>query len=145
MAGAAPPDFTVAAAPTDADRAAILAALVTANDAAAGRPSGYRPVALLCKDADGAVTGGLWARITYDWMFLELLVVPAALRGQGLGRRLLAAAEQQARAAGCRGVWLDTFSFQAPAFYRKLGYSEFGVIEGHPVGGRRHFFMKTLD
>lgn len=40
---------------------------------------------------------------------------------------------------------LDTFSFQAPGFYRKLGVSEFGHIADYPSGHQRHFFQKCLD
>ncbi|MGH8409424.1 MAG: GNAT family N-acetyltransferase, partial [Pseudomonas sp.] len=45
---------------------------------------------------------------------------------------------------GCAGIWLDTFSFQAPGFYRKLGFSEFGHIAEYPPGHTRHFFQKHL-
>ena len=55
-----------------------------------------------------------------------------------------AAAEEIARARGCIGIRLDTMSFQAPAFYRRLGYSEFGRIEDYPPGHTRLWFMKRL-
>ena len=54
------------------------------------------------------------------------------------------AAEQEALARGCRGVYLDTFSFQAPGFYRKQGYTEFGELEGIPPGHSHYFFRKLL-
>ena len=49
-----------------------------------------------------------------------------------------------AREKECVGIWLDTFSFQAPAFYQKMGYSELGQIVDYPPGHRRHFFQKRL-
>jgi hypothetical protein len=43
-----------------------------------------------------------------------------------------------------KGIWLDTFSFQAPEFYKRLGYSEFGRIDGYPENEARLFFVKRL-
>ena len=55
-------------------------------------------------------------------MFIRILWVSEALRGQGFGQRLVEMAERRATERGCRHVFLDTFSFQAPGFYEKLGY-----------------------
>ena len=53
-------------------------------------------------------------------------------------------AENFARERDCIGVWLDTFDFQAPAFYRKLGYQAFGQLNDYPPGHQRLFFQKRL-
>ena len=90
------------------------------------------------------MVGGLYGKISYGWMFIELLSVPESMRTQGMGSRLMLAAEELAREKGCAGIWLDTFSFQAPGFYRKLGFSEFGHIAEYPPGHTRHFFQKHL-
>lgn len=131
--------------PQAADREAVLKTLVAFNDGAHG-PSRYKPVAVLLRDPEsGSVRGGLWASYLYDWLFVELLVVPEDYRGQGLGRRLMAEAEGRARALGAAGIWLDTFSFQARGFYEKLGFSVCGEIADHPRGGARFFMMKRLN
>ena len=65
-------------------------------------------------------------------------------QGQGTGRRILIAAEEEALRRGCRYAWLDTFSFQARGFYEKLGYSVFGTLEDYPAGHSRYFLRKTL-
>jgi ribosomal protein S18 acetylase RimI-like enzyme len=65
------------------------------------------------------------------------------LRGQGIGRDLMARAEQRAIALGCHSAWLDTFSFQAPRFYQKLGYEVFGVLD-YPPKHKRFFLQKRL-
>jgi ribosomal protein S18 acetylase RimI-like enzyme len=72
------------------------------------------------------------------------LYVPDLLRGQGFGSRLLRQAEEEASRRGCTGAWLDTFSFQAPDFYRRRGYTVFGAIEDYPPGHRRYFLRKSL-
>ena len=67
-----------------------------------------------------------------------------ALRGRGHGRALLAVAERWALERGCRDAFLDTFSFQAPEFYRKLGWEVFGTLEDHPPGHTHYFLRKRL-
>ena len=57
---------------------------------------------------------------------------------------MLAQAEAIARERGCVGIRLDTVSFQAPAFYRRHGYVEFGRIDDYPPGHTRFWFMKRL-
>ncbi len=138
-----PFDIVAPAAATDADREAILRPLVRFNNQQAGE-SRHSDFALLVRDASGETAGGLWARSAYDWMFIELLVVPEAARGQGLGTSLMARAEARARDSGCVGIWLDTFSFQARPFYEKLGYSVFATIPDHPRGAERYFLRKIM-
>eukprot|EP01037_Dinobryon_pediforme_P007786 gene7786-7852_t len=139
----APYRLAVRDTPAEADREAILAPLRAYNRAQAG-DSHVRQVAIAVEDNSGAVAGGLWGRIGYGWMFIELLVVPEAARGTGLGRQLMARAEAMARSDGCTGIWLDTFEFQARGFYEKLGFSLFGTLDDYPAGHHRYFLMKRL-
>ena len=129
--------------PDPAIRDQILAKLIDFNLTRAPARR-MPPLAIVLRDREGTVTGGLWGRLTYDWMFVELLVVPEADRGRGLGRRMMEAAEAVAREENCAGIWLDTYDFQAEGFYARLGYAPFGVIEDHPRGGRRVFLQKRL-
>jgi GNAT superfamily N-acetyltransferase len=129
--------------PTNEEREAILAPLRTYNAAKAGLAK-PEPVALLVRDDNGEILGGLYGRVFYQWLFIELLSVPEEGRGLGLGSKLMQMAEELAQEKECVGIWLDTFSFQAPEFYKKLGYSEFGQIVDYPPGHKRHFFQKRL-
>ena len=88
--------------------------------------------------------GGLLAETQFGWMYVRALSVAAHLRGQGYGRALMEAAEAEAAARGCHAVWLDTFSYQAPDFYQRLGYVEFGRLNDFPPGQMRIFFQKRL-
>jgi GNAT superfamily N-acetyltransferase len=88
--------------------------------------------------------GGLSAKVGTDWVFVEFLALTEAARGRGIGRQLIEAIEALARDRGKTGVWLDTYSFQAPDFYRKMGYREVGRIDEYPRGEARHFFAKEL-
>ena len=133
----------VVAAPGDLERDAILAPLVAFNDAAVG-PTERHPIAILIRADDGAIVGGLWGMVSYRWLFVQYLVVPASMRGHGHGRALMLAAESEAKRLDCVGLWLDTFSFQARGFYEKLGYGCFGRIDDYPPGEARFFLSKRL-
>lgn len=137
-------NIVVAELADEADRDAIFRIILEHNRDHA-QPTSFEPVAILLKDDDGMTIGGLWAKCYYDWMFVEYLAVPRSLRGQNIGARIMAAAEARAAALGCVGLWLDTFAFQAPGFYEKLGFTIFGRLPNHPVGGERLFFMKRLS
>jgi GNAT superfamily N-acetyltransferase len=103
-------------------------------------------MAIMLRDtASGQNLGGLWGQLYYDWLFVELLFVPDHLRGEDFGSHLLAKAEELARQKSCAGIWLDTHSFQAPAFYVKQGYETFGMLDDYPKGEKRFFFRKLLD
>ncbi|TNC74820.1 GNAT family N-acetyltransferase [Rubellimicrobium roseum] len=89
--------------------------------------------------------GGLTARLTQRWLFLHLLAVAPEAQGRGTGSALMRAAETEARKRDCLGIWLDTYSFQAPGFYARLGYEEVGRIPDYPPGHARIFLAKRLD
>ena len=131
-------------APPPGAREAILAPLAAFNEGRAPAPA-PRPLAVLLRaPGSEAVVGGLWGRTSWSWLFVELLCVPDGHRRERLGEALLRRAEAEALRRGCVGAWLDTFSFQAPDFYRKQGYEVFGTVEDFPPGHRRHFLRKRL-
>ena len=139
-----PPELLYLEDPTQDDRAAIAAPLFTYN-LAKGPPPDARPVAIVLRDEHGHTAGGLWGKTVYDWLYVELLSVPEHMRGQHLGADLMQRAEEIARQRGCVGAWLDTFAFQARAFYEKLGYRTFGELADHPRGSARYFLMKRFS
>ena len=128
-------------------RAAIVNGLIAFNRSQTPDFTGpMATIGLTLTDPEtGAVDGGLTARITFSRMFVEWLFVPERLRGQGFGRKLMERAEAVAREHGCVGIWLDTYSFQAPEFYKKLGFSVFGEIADYPPGSSRYFLHKQLS
>jgi GNAT superfamily N-acetyltransferase len=130
------------AQPDDALRRAIAAPLSAYNDPIGG-PSGHRSLALAVRDDSGGVCGGLWGHTAYGWLYTQLLAVPEAERGQGLGRALMLAAEAEALQRGCKQAWVDTI-FGARGFYERLGYTVFGELPDHPPGFTRSFLQKAL-
>ena len=129
--------------PDPAIREDILVPLVADNEAAGG-PSHRELLAVTIRDASGVVVGGLWGRTGYGFLFVELLALGPA-KGHGLGRAVMELAEVEARRRGMVGMWVDTFTFQAPGFYLKLGFVECGRITGYPPGHDRIFFVKRFD
>ncbi len=104
----------------------------------------YSPVNLFLRDQGDEVRGGLLGFVWGGVLYVRILWVAQALRGRGYGRRLLEAAEQRAVERGCRHVFLDTFSFQAPGFYEKQGYEIYARAEDWPVGHAHYFLRKRL-
>ncbi|EJM67648.1 putative acetyltransferase [Pseudomonas sp. GM50] len=129
--------------PTEEERLAILTPLRAYNASKAGATVSEQ-IALLVRNDSDEILGGLYGRVFYQWFFIELLSVPEQARGQGMGSKLMQMAEDLAREKECVGIWLDTFDFQAPEFYKKHGYSELGHIADYPPGHKRFFFQKRL-
>ena len=135
--------LSIEAQPSPADVDAVVAGLRAYNVAHVG-DAAYTPLQILLRDESGAIVGGLIGDAAYGWLFVRFLWLADEHRGGGHGERLVRAAEAEARSRGCRAMWLDTFSFQAPAFYRKLGFQEFGRLDEYPAGHSRHFLWKPL-
>ena len=132
----------VTAEPSASDREAILGGLLGFIRIETG--SVPVPLAVLVRDETDAVVGGLVGRTTAAWLYVELFWLPETLRGAGLGRRVMMAAEAEAVQRDCIGVHLDTYDYQAPGFYQKLGYEVFGSIEDHPPGHTRFWMRKRF-
>lgn len=124
-------------------RRKILKPLAAYNERAAG-PGRWGRFAITVRDEAGQVVGGLWGQTGYGFLFVELLALGPA-RGNGLGREVMGLAEAEARRRGLQGIWLDTWTFQAPGFYQKLGFVECGRIGDYPPGHDRVFYVKRLD
>ena len=129
--------------PAPADAELLRAGLLAFNVAHAGDPE-TRFFAVLVRDAGGSVAGGLLGWIAWEWLYVEKLWLPDALRGAGLGSRLLRAAEEHALAHGCRGAHLETLEYQARPFYERHGYEVYGVLEDFPPGSSKFHLRKRL-
>jgi GNAT superfamily N-acetyltransferase len=137
------PILTVTDAPGSKAEEVIEGGLAKFNEDNAGYRDS-RPLAVLVSDPDTkAVVGGLLGRTSLGLLFIDLFFVPASLRKQGLGGRIMQEAEDEARRRGCRTAVVATINFQAPEFYERHGYQVFGQIDCHP-GVTRIFLSKKL-
>ena len=110
-------------------------------------PYGTQRLAVLLRDVEGKLVGGLLGLTWWGWLRIDILWLDEALRGRDWGTRLMEIAENEAIRRGCRHAFLDTMSFQAPPFYLKLGYTVFGELDDLPagLGHKMHFLQKTLQ
>ena len=137
-------DFKVTDAPDEPARAAIADGLSGYNDDKAGYRD-YRPLAVTVSDpATGEVVGGLFGRTSFGLLFVERFFLPERLRGNGLGSRVIALAEEEGRRRGCSRAALFTLTFQAPGFYLKQGYEIATRLECSPPGATRIVMTKQL-
>jgi GNAT superfamily N-acetyltransferase len=105
----------------------------------------YRPLTIFIRDLEGAIIAGLTAFTWGGTLRILVLWVHENWRRQGLGIRLLAVAEQEARTRGCKQAIVETHSFQAPEFYPQRGYSACGLTDDYPVGHQYIAFQKLLN
>ncbi len=123
-------------------REKILTKLLAYNTGKVGA-TGWKSLNLEARDEKGKFLGGLIGSTYLKWFYVDLLFVEEKTRGRGVGKQLLAEAEAWAKKRNCQNVNLNTITFQAPGFYRKLGYKVFGRLP-YPKGHVRYFFKKKL-
>ena len=129
--------------PDDAAWTAIGSGISRYNAQQGGEEHG-KQLCLVIYGPDQEIVAGLIGSTYWNWCHIDLLWVKDELRGQRLGHRLLEAAEAEARQRGARNVYLDTFGFQAPDFYKARGYVVFGELPDFPAGHTRYFMTKQL-
>jgi GNAT superfamily N-acetyltransferase len=115
----------------------------TYNEQQAG-DNNFQRLCFVLRTPDQDIVGGVLGETYWDWLYIDLLWVKDELRGRGYGHRLMTAAEDEARQRGAKNAYLDTFSFQAPDFYRHHGYQVFGELQDYPPGHQRYFLRKQL-
>lgn len=123
----------------------MWAPLLEFNERAVGNASARTLAILLKHPTTDEFIGGLWGRSLWGSLFIDIVFVPEALRGNGIGTSLLRQAEQEAVRRGCRDMWTDTYAFQARPFYEKSGFAVFGVLDGPAPIFPRFFLKKSIS
>lgn len=135
--------ISVTATPATLDLATISEGLSSFNDADVG-PAHRSPLAVLVRDSDAQLVGGISGYTAWGWLYVQWLWLEPGRRGRGLAGQMLAAAEAEAKARGCHGAYIDTFSPVALKVYRRAGYEPFGELADFPPGRTRVFLQKPL-
>jgi len=102
-------------------------------------------LAFLVRDDSGRIVAGICGNTWGGGCEIRQFWVEESQRRRGLGTRLLRAAEQEASRRGCTQMLLMTFSFQAPAFYARIGFEVVATIADHPRGHRNFLMRKRLE
>jgi GNAT superfamily N-acetyltransferase len=140
-----PVSFKIAIQPEPAPDTAswIIDRLIAFNESRAGSRN-VRRFAIFAYDRGTDPVGGLLCNCHWNHLFVSAVFVNESHRRKGVGRNLLAAAENLALEQGCEAIFLDSFDFQAPGFYKKAGFKVFGVLNDYPRGHQRFFLVKPL-
>ena len=101
-------------------------------------------LAVFLRRPDGSVIGGAYGWTWGGTCYVRYLFVPANMRNRGHGTRIMRTVEQEAVARRCEQIVLETHDFQAPGFYRKLGFAVVGAVDGYPRGHRYLTLLKRL-
>jgi GNAT superfamily N-acetyltransferase len=135
--------LTVAGGDSDLD--ARLSKELDAHNFAAVGESNLEEFTVKVADASGELAAGLSGWTWGTCAGIGMVWVREDSRKEGWGGRMLDAAENLARDRGCRQLLVSSFTFQAPEFYRRHGYTEFARSEGLPVEGAADVhFVKAL-
>lgn len=138
----------------DKERSQLLRSRLRASNTAAspilrdlrGTPGEREaPLQVWALDEKGDLAGGLVGHTWATWLHVTYLWVDERHRGAGLGSHLLSEAERMAAGGrGCRAARLETWDFQAPEFYKRLGYEVVCVIPDYPPGITEYTLTKRL-
>ena len=103
-----------------------------------------KPIEVIARNEQNEIIGGLYGRSLWGTLEIKTFVVKTENRNEGIGRKLIEEAEKEAKIRNCRFISLDTFSFQAPEFYEKLGFIKIGTETDFPKGFEKHYYRKKL-
>ncbi|MBV9877578.1 MAG: GNAT family N-acetyltransferase [Verrucomicrobia bacterium] len=135
--------YTLRSEPTPEECYSIIDPLIAYNEAQVG-PRNKKEFAIVVRSDSGEFIAGLLGFTHWNHFFVSSLYVDRQFRKEGIGRELMARAEALAVEQECDAIYLDTFDYQAPGFYEKLGFKVFGTLEDYPRGHQRSYLAKRL-
>jgi ribosomal protein S18 acetylase RimI-like enzyme len=113
---------TIEGEPESKDKEVMVAGMLTYHESK-GHPREVKSFSILIKDPLGKLVGCAMASVLWNGMEITSLWVDEAMRGQGLGQKLMESLEVEGKKRGCSFAYTNTFTWQAPEFYEKLGYT----------------------
>ena len=104
----------------------------------------YEDYWFVAEDDSGEIIGSITGRAYYNEAHIGDLIIDKRYRGQGIGTKLVTTVEEEYRNRGFKKITLTTFGFQAPEYYKKLGYSLEFIREDKDPKLSKYFFCKLL-
>ncbi len=129
--------------PTEEEIAFVNNALAKFNEEKVGADN-HELLNIVEYDDNNSIIAGILGGTYWGWLHIDILWVAEKCRKQGIGSKLLKAAEEEAKKRGCHSVHLDTMSWQAPDFYKKHGYKIISELENIPAGNKKFHLVKEL-
>ena len=129
---------------TESQKAQEIGGLIRSYNRSKREAAESEPLNIYVEDDSGELMAGLVGETFGNWLEIEYLFVKEDIRGQGIGSQLLQRAESEAKKRNCRFAFVNTYQFQAPAFYQKHGYKEVFTLKDYPCTGQRHYYQKDL-
>lgn len=103
-----------------------------------------KPIEIIVRDNSNDIVGGLYGRSIWGTLEIKIFVVKGEYRNKGIGLKLIAEAEKEAKKRNCKYISLDTFSFQAPNFYENIGFEKVGTETDFPKGFEKYYYRKKI-
>ncbi len=101
-------------------------------------------VSSVLKDNAGNTFGAILGEINWGWLYIKALWIDERLRNMGWGQKLLYGFEKYSLSRGISNIRLETTTFQALGFYKKLGYTVFAELDDMPPGETSFFLKKSI-
>ena len=130
--------------PQDQERELVAKSLKEHTERAIGMRISNEAFGMHAYDGTKMV-GSVIGKIFFNWLHIDLFWVEADYRKKGIGSHLMNSSLEYATKAGLSGIEVWTQSWQAPGFYKKLGYEEFAAIDDFTPGRKRHAFRKYIS
>lgn len=131
------------AKPNQKDMKALVDGLLS-HHAKSGHSRKTKVFSAFMHNESNEAIGGIIVSFLWDGMHIDSLWVDESMRNQGLGRELIEIAENEAKSRGCKVAYTDTFTWQAPEFYKKMGYTVYGKLDDFPEGFSLTYVQKRF-
>lgn len=104
----------------------------------------YEEYCFVAEEDDGTILGVITGRAYYNEVHIGDLIVASDNRRGGVGSSLVQEVEKAYSGRGYEKITLTTFGFQAPEFYKKLGYEVEFIREDKDPKLSKYFLAKSL-
>lgn len=134
---------TINGKPSVEDQKIMIDGLL-AYHASKGHPRKTENYSVILKDKNNKILGLVIVSFLWTGMHIDSLWIDEQVRNQDWGSKLMKLVETEAIKRGCTISYTDTFTWQAPGFYEKLGYKLYGKLENFPKDNSLSYYSKSL-
>lgn len=134
---------TIQGEPSEEDRKVMVDGML-AHHASQGHPRVTEQYTVILRNEKKEVLGMAIGAFRWKGMRIETLWVDKSVRNNDWGTKLIQMLEDEARKRNCTVAYTDTYSWQAPAFYEKMGYKLYGKLD-YPKGHYLSYYSKNLE